>query len=183
MNAFDVVLLVLLGVLVVVGVFRGMVRILVGIGALVAAFALAARYHVGLAAAFTIDAPAAAGKLIAYGAIFVGTLVAGGALAWVLRKLLRVAMLGWVDRLAGAALGLVAALLIAALWVLPLVAYSDKGQEVLEHSTLAPYVTVVADLANRFMPDDLAASYRRGVETLRERWRAEIAERAALTRI
>ena len=36
---------------------------------------------------------------------------------------------------------------------------------------LAPYVTVVADLANQLVPEELSESYRRKVEDLRRYWR------------
>jgi hypothetical protein len=84
-----------------------------------------------------------------------------------------VARLGFIDRLAGAAVGLVAALLLAALLILPLVAYSSGGDSLLDRSVLAPYVVAVADLAANVVPGDLAARYRSGVEKLRRHWRGE----------
>ncbi len=44
-NTFDVLLLVLVGLLVLLGVLRGLTRLLIGVGALVAAFMLAAQFH------------------------------------------------------------------------------------------------------------------------------------------
>lgn len=175
MNTFDVVLLALACVLVLFGVFKGLVRILFGVAALVAAFALAARYHEGVAgwlAGWEIGLEPR--RLIAYLAIFVGVLLAGGLAGWLGRKLVKAAMLGWADRLGGAALGLLAAALLAALVVLPLVAYSPWGERLLARSVLAPYVTAVSDLANRVAPDDLSERYRRRVEDLRRRWRGEV---------
>lgn len=175
MNPFDVVLLVLLGVLVLVGIVKGLTRILIGIGALVAAFALAAHFHQPLADRLArIDLPDELLRLIAYGLIFFGTMIAGGVLATIVRKFLKVAMLSWADRLAGGALGAVAAALVSALLVLPLVAYSDRGERALRGSMLAPYVSVVADFANLAAPDELSETYRSRIEDLRRHW----AERA-----
>jgi hypothetical protein len=36
---------------------------------------------------------------------------------------------------------------------------------------LAPYVTVVSDLANHLVPDSLASDYRQRMENLRRQWR------------
>lgn len=172
MNGFDIALLVLLAVLVLVGLFKGLARILVGIAALMAAFVLAAQFHGQLATRLTwLDLSPNLLRLVAYAAIFFGTMFAGGLLGWLIRKLLKAAMLSWADRLAGGALGFVAALLIAGLLVLSLVAYSPFGERALRDSVLAPYVTVVADMARRLAPAELSDRYHEKVEDLREYWR------------
>lgn len=171
MNGFDIALLVLLGILVVVGLVKGLVRILVGLLAVVAAFFVASHGHRPLAERVgNIDLAPEVLQLIAYLALFVAVLLAGGVLAWLLRKLLRVAMLGWADRLAGAALGLAMALLVTSLVVLPAVAYAPDGAEWLAGSRLAPYVTAVSDLAAEAVPAEFADAYRRGMDSLRENW-------------
>jgi len=171
MNSFDVALLVVACVLVVIGMLKGLVRILIGIAALVAAFALAARYHQPLADRLQwIDVPDEPLMLLAYVLIFIGVMLAGGLTAALVRKLVKAAMLSWADRLAGAALGLAAATLTAALLVLPLVAYSPYRDRLLRDSVLAPYVAAVADLAAPLMPDDLSRRYRAGVDDLKRYW-------------
>jgi membrane protein required for colicin V production len=150
---------------------KGLVRILIGIAALVAAFMLAARFHQPLAEAFGgIDIGDEPRRLIAYLLIFLGVMLAGGVVAFLLRKLLKAAMLSWADRLGGAAVGLVAALLAAALIILPLVAYSPFGEKALADSMLAPYVVVFADAANMLVPEELSEKYRSKVQDLRRYW-------------
>ncbi len=172
MNGFDIGLLVLLGFLVFLGLIKGLARLLVGMGALIGAFWLAAYFHQSLALDLSwTSIPGQPLKLISYLVIFLGTMLAGGLVAYFLRRLLKAAMLGWADRLAGGAVGLAAAMLIAALLLLPLVAYSPMGDSLLRDSVLAPYVVVVADMANRLAPVELSESYRRNVEQLRQLWR------------
>lgn len=175
MNTFDVVLLVLACILVVVGMTKGLVRILVGLAALVAAFVLAARFHQPLAATLSgIEIPSEALRLVSYVLIFIGVMLLGGLTAFVTRKLIKAAMLSWADRLGGAALGLIVAALAAALLILPLVAYSPYSERLLASSTLAPYVTAVADVANRLVPAELSVRYRERVENLRQFWRDRV---------
>lgn len=176
MNGFDIVLLLLACVLIVVGMLKGLVRILIGLAALVAAFILAAQFHRPFADLLAgIDISSEVMGLIAYVVIFIGVMLAGAVVAFVLRKLLKAAMLGWADRLAGAALGLVAALLIGALLLLPLVAYLPNSENILGRSLLAPYVVVVADLANHLVPADLAERYHERIEDLKRHWRESYA--------
>ena len=171
MNGFDLALLILVAVLVIVGLVKGLVRVLVGILALVTAFLVASRFHGPLAErARGVDVSPEVLQLVAYLLLFVAVMLAGGVVAWLLRKLVKAAMLGWADRLAGAALGLAAALFAAALIVLPVVAYAPGGSELLGRSRLAPYVDVVADVLASTAPPELASAYRRHVEALRRIW-------------
>ncbi len=171
-NTFDVLLLVLVGLLVLLGVLKGLTRLLIGVGALVAAFMLAAQFHwqVAVSMARVVEMTEPVANLVAYLAIFLGTILAGALIASALGRLLRATMLGWADRLAGGAVGLVAALLAAALVILPVVAYAPSGAAVLRSSVLAPYVTVVADIANPLVPDRLSGHYRDKMESLRQYW-------------
>ncbi len=174
MNSLDIVLLVVAGILVVFGLVKGFIRILVTTVALVVAFLVASHFHVGLAERLTIlRLSTAVLHLIAFALIFLGIMLVGGLLAWLLRNLAKAAMLGWADRLTGAALGLVAGALAGALIVLPLAAYVPRGASLLETSRLAPYVSAVADLVNLTTPADLAARYRAGIEKVRKLWNKE----------
>ena len=176
MNALDIGLIVLIVLGAGIGLARGLVRILIGILSLVVAFFLASRYQDQIAAVLTSrhvsEGPA---RIAAYVLVFMATMIAGGLVAWVVGKLLKLAMLSFPDRLAGGALGIVAALLAAAFLVHPLVASSPEGSRLLASSKLAPYVTVVADLGNAMAPDAVAKRYDQGIDSLRRIWRGEAA--------
>ncbi len=174
MNSLDVALLVIIGILVLVGLFKGFIRLLVGVAALVVAFVLASRFHARLAdygAGWKISLEAR--RLGAYLLIFLAVLLVGAVVGWLLRKLAKAAMLGWADRLAGAAVGLVTGLIAGAFVILPIAAYAPHGTRLLEESRLAPYVAAVADMVNVLSPGDLSARYHQGIESLRKRWRGE----------
>ena len=174
MNALDIGLVVLLAIGFAVGLGRGLVRIVIGILTLLVAFFLASRYQDQIAAVLTSrhvsETPARIG---AYVLVFIATMMAGGLVAWVVGKILKLAMLSWADRLAGGALGIVAAMLAAAFLVHPLVASSPEGSRLLASSKMAPYISVVADLGNAAAPDAVAKRYESGIEALRKIWRGE----------
>jgi membrane protein required for colicin V production len=175
MNALDIGLAVFVVVGAGLGLARGLVRILIGILSLVIAFILASRYQDPIAAVMTArhvaETPARIG---AYVLVFLGTMIAGGLVAWLVGKVLKLAMLSLPDRLAGGALGILAALLAAAFLVHPLAASSPEGSRLLATSKLAPYVAVVADVGNAAAPDAVAKRYESGMESLRKIWRGEI---------
>ena len=55
--------------------------------------------------------------------------------------------------------------------MLPVLAYSPFGERALRDSVLAPYVTIVADMAEGLVPDELSVRYKQRVEDLRAYWR------------
>lgn len=175
MNALDWGLVVLFFAGALIGLTRGLVRIVIGILSLLAAFFFASRWQDGIAQVMVerhvAETPA---RVAAYLAVFVATMLLGGAVAWVVGKMLKLAMLSWADRLAGAALGLLGAVLAASFIVHPLVASSNGGSNVLATSKLAPYVSVVADIGNAVAPDAVAKRYTAGIESLRKVWRGEV---------
>ena len=178
MNGFDTVLLVVIALLMLVGLLKGLARLVIGVGALVAAVILATRFHppvaVAIAAAADLAEPVA--TVAAYAAIFLGTMLAGALVAYALRRTLKAAMLGWADRLAGAVVGLIAALLAAGLVLVPAVGRVPAAESLLRESALAPYVAALADVAQHLVPEPLSAEYRERMDTLRgywlERWAA-----------
>lgn len=177
MNSIDIILLALACGLVVIGMLKGLVRVLVGVAALVAAFALAARFHEPLATQIGgVDMTDGWLPILAYLLIFVAVMLAGGLIAYLVRRLVKVAMLSWLDRLAGATLGLFAAAVLAGVLVLPFIAYMPNSEHLLGRSRLAPYVVVVGDLATSLAPEGLSERYRRNLQSLREGWRKRVKE-------
>jgi len=174
LNALDCVLLILLVLGAGIGLARGFVRIVIGILSLVVAFVLASRCQDGIADAMIARhvSPTPA-HVAAYLLVFIGTMIAGGLVAWVVGKMLKLAMLSWADRMAGGALGLVGAALASAFLVHPLVTTSQGGSRMLAESKLAPYVTVVADIGNSVAPESVARRYQVGIASLRKIWRGE----------
>ena len=173
MNALDTLLLVVIALLMLVGLLKGVTRLAIGIAALVAAFVLAARFHppVASAIATAVDVAEPLATVAAFALIFLGTMLAGALVAFVARRTLKFAMLGWADRLAGAAVGLIAALLAAGLVLVPAVGRVPAGESLLRESVLAPYAVAAAALTYRLVPDPLSAEYRERMDSLRVYWR------------
>lgn len=172
MNGFDIAVIAITVCFVILGLFKGFVRLAIGIASLVVAFLLASRFEPVVAERLMgLRMSQGPARFVAYLAIFLATMIVGGVVAWLLRKILQAAFLGWADRLAGGVMGLVAAALASAFVLYPVVAYSDRGEQLLGHSKLAPYVAVVADVVNLGAPKDLGERYKKEIETLRKLWR------------
>ncbi len=173
MNGFDILLLVILVGAMLIGMLKGIIRLAVGLLALLAAFTVAAAFHLELAVRVGGDPdPSSGARLVAWAALFFGVMLAGSLIAWMLRNLVRAAMLGWADRLAGAALGALAAIMLSAFLLVPLVAYMPDASAWLRGSRLAPFVMSVADVLQRAVPEDLSDRFEEGLREWEDEWRA-----------
>ncbi len=173
MNAFDAGFGTLLFVLSLVGLAKGLTRLVVWMTALVAAFLVAAARHaqVGEALIARFEMPPLVASGIGYGAVFIGVMIGAAVVLPFVRALVRMAMLAWADRLAGAVAGLAGAVLIAGSVVVPVLAYVPAGDLLLAESRLAPYAVVGADAAVALAPAELTAWYRERMEAVRQFWR------------
>jgi uncharacterized membrane protein required for colicin V production len=130
------------------GGIKGLARQIIELVGLVVSFLVAAVVSTWLAALLHDHAhfPHAAALVISFVAVFVSGLVAFHFVAIAIQKLIHTSLLGWLDRACGAALGLVAATLIASIMAtialdMPL---PDKLRTALDSSTVVNFVQPIA---------------------------------------
>jgi membrane protein required for colicin V production len=110
----------------------------------------------------------------AFGVIVVGSLVAGGVIAWLLAKVLHWSGLRWFDRLLGGAFGLVRGLILATAIVLAVVAFAPTtgSSETVAQSRIAPLVLHSARWTAALAPQNLRTSFYSGFDRVRNTWTA-----------
>lgn len=166
-NWLDAVLLGIVAVSVVAAMWEGLIREIFSLGSLVVGVTLAALEYPRVAVWLhgRTSSPEAA-KCLAFLGLFLGTLIAGAVISFVLRKTLQKAGLAWFDRLLGAIFGLVRGFVIASVLLLAMVAFSIQTAAVQE-STLAPYVITGARVIGALMPQDLRSQFQSGLAKFR----------------
>lgn len=114
MNWFDAVLIVVLIISTLLGLWRGLISMILPLIGLILGIYVAGKYYGTVGGWLPIDNPDHA-KWAAYAIIVIAFLIIFGILAIILKRFVKWTLLGWVDRLGGAILGLVSgALFIAA---------------------------------------------------------------------
>ena len=120
MNWLDIVIIVILAVAAFTGLKVGIIKVLFTIVGIIVGVILAGRFSDDFAGVLTFISADWA-KIAAFAIILVVVLIISGILAAVLSKLISVVLLGWVNRLVGAVLGLVVGVIfcgaILAIWV------------------------------------------------------------------
>ena len=176
MNSLDALIACVLAFGCLLGLLKGLSRLVYGVAALVAAFFAAAYFHDSVAAFFVgrlAFSPVVAG-VVAYVVVFQAVLLFGGLSGVLQAQFLRAADLGWLDRVAGVLLGAVAALVVLAFVALPVAAYLPPAGDVdvVAGSSLAPLVDRAAANLATLVPAHLRLRYTAGIAGARERWQA-----------
>ena len=156
MNWLDIVISVTMGIAAFIGYKTGVIKGFLSIIAVIGGVVLAGQFGDTVGDKMTFidnpDGATIAGCSVVFGAVFIGALITSS----VLRKLLDFILLGWVDNLGGAALGIGASAIVWASAIA--VAGSFPGgflNDAVEESSLAP------DLADKipFVLDLLPEEY------------------------
>lgn len=106
MNWFDIVLIVVLVLTTFMGLRRGVISMVLPLAGIIIGIVLAGHYHGAVSGWLPIDNTEYAGWA-GYAIIIVAVLIVSVILAGILRRFIRLVLLGWVDRLGGAFFGLV----------------------------------------------------------------------------
>lgn len=166
-NWLDWTLLGVVAFSVIVAYFKGFVRELISLAALIAGVVIAGRGY-GRAAAWFEDLTSShqVAQGLAFLALFVGTLLVGAVIAGIAAKLIKKAGVQIFDRLLGGLFGLARGVAVDCIVLLALVAFAIKLDAV-RRSALAPYVVGGAEAVASVMPDDLKTQFRAGLQKYR----------------
>lgn len=173
MNWLDVVLLLVLVGSVVTSFSTGLAREVVGLVSMIAALVLALWFY-GTAGSFLqpyVSSPGIA-NFCGFLVVFCGVLVLGALLGRVLRRMMKVAGLSFVDRLLGAGFGVLRGTLISIALVLALLAFTPgkSPPNAVVHSKVAPYVIDAARVFAAVAPRELKDGFRKSYEQVKTIW-------------
>ncbi len=137
---------------VVRGLLNGLLREVAGLAGVFLGFFLAVRWYTVLASKLSkyVTDPDTAG-MVAYGAIFVGVLLAVVVLAALLRRAMQVTFTAWLDHILGGAVGGAKGLLLCVVALALLHKFAPETQ-LLKTSLLAPYIDTAVTFTRSLLP-------------------------------
>jgi membrane protein required for colicin V production len=171
MNVLDVVIGVLLSYTLIRGIFRGLVEEISSIIGVIGGF-YAAYFYYPVAARWLsrwISDPAY-GQIVGFLVIFSVVIILVGIMGVVMKYLLNIAALGWMDRLCGALFGAFKGVLIVAVLIFALTAFLPKGAPLVQESLLAPHVTRASEILARVVSKETRQQYLAKLEALKASW-------------
>ena len=146
MNPFDILIIVILGYSLVRGLFRGMVKEISSIIGVFGGFYAAYTYYMVLAKLLSgLIHDVSYLNILSFLIIFCCVLIIVSVLGVIIKYLLNIAFLGWVDRIGGLVFGIIKAILIVSVLFISLTAFLPKGSSFIKNSVLAPHVAWVSE--------------------------------------
>ena len=150
----DLVLGIAVALFAIRGLFRGLVRELFSLAAVVVGWFVATRYHFPLAERLPGGGgEGLAGNVIAFALLFLGAAFAVSFAGKAFHKLLSETPLGWINRLLGAACGLLIGTILVGLVLLVLTVYVPQSEPYFAGSRLYPRLTGVVLVLAEALPD------------------------------
>jgi membrane protein required for colicin V production len=167
MNWLDYVLLSIIVITAIVGIFKGFVRQVIGLVAVIAGLVLSVIYYQQTAGIFMrLVKNQLVSNFLGFLLIFVIVLVAGAILGHLFTKAM-VGPLAFANRLFGAVFGVIKAVLICGIIVFALVSF-EVAKPALETSVLAPVCLGVTRAVVNLVPKDLRDRFNESYKRIRE---------------
>ena len=171
MNALDIGIGLILAYTLIRGIFRGLVEELSSIfGVFAGIYGAVFYYPHGAVFLSRWVAEAAYRNIISFLVIFGLIFIVIGVLGVLIKYLLNIASLGWLDRLCGFAFGGIKGVLISAVLLLALTTFLPGGTELIKKSLLAPHVTVITESLAQIVPRDMRQQFALKLKELKRAW-------------
>ncbi|MGE5569129.1 MAG: CvpA family protein [Rhodospirillales bacterium] len=169
MNWLDIVLGILILISVVSGIKRGLARAAIGFGAVILGLFCALWFYGLLGAHLRFAGSRNVANLIAFFVIFLGVVLTGSLIGFLVDRLLKLVRLSWLNRLLGGAFGLIRGALVGAVVVMALMAFWPSPRPVAQ-SRLAPYVIETARVLVAAAPYEVKAAFRNSYARVKQIW-------------
>lgn len=171
MHAFDILIVTILVYGLIRGVFRGLVREISSIIGVLGGFYAATTYYPYVAKSISMwIANPAYLNIFSYMAIFSVVVMIVAILAVVIKYLLNIAYLGWVDRICGALFGMLKGLLVCCVLFIVLTAFLPKGAVFVKNAALSPYVATVSEVMATVISKEMKENFVAKVKDFRKSW-------------
>ncbi|MFO7965632.1 MAG: CvpA family protein [Desulfobacterales bacterium] len=171
MNPLDIIILVIVGFCLIRGIFRGLVKELASITGVIAGLYGAYTYysHVGSLFSKWISNPAYR-HILGFLLIFFFVLILVAAIGVLIKYVLKIAHLGWFDRIFGSGFGFIKGILIVSVIVFMLTTFLPKGTVIIRESQLARHAMVISEKFVLIVPDDMKKEFRSKFDALKKSW-------------
>jgi membrane protein required for colicin V production len=173
MNRLDILIIIIISYCLVTGLWRGIIRELASIVGVVIGFIAAYSFYMEVGKYLLkwnwVSDPAYC-AILSFLIIFCSVFILIGVLGMVIRYLLKIATLTWLDRTAGGGAGIIKGILIASILIVLFTAFLKEGADILKGSVLAPHITLISEQMAKVVSKEMKQKYTEKVELLKKDW-------------
>lgn len=137
MSWLDLVIIATIGINTLMGLKTGLIKTVLSLAGVIVGVILAGRFYLPLAGQLTFIPQATVAKVVAFAIILIVVMVISGVLATLLKWATSLMMLGWVNRLGGAAFGLLLGAIFTGALLATWVRFLGAGQAISDSALAA----------------------------------------------
>lgn len=171
MNPLDILIIVIVGFCLIRGIFRGLIKELSSLIGVLGGFYGAYTYY-PIVAKLLSRWISNTGYLniLSFLIIFCGLFLIISILGVIIKYLLNITFLGWVDRICGAGFGIMKGVLIISVLLMIFTAFLPKRTPLIKDSLLAPHVTLISEKMVKVVPKDMKREFTVKLNELKKVW-------------
>jgi len=169
MNLLDVILIVVVGFSSVYGLFKGMVKEVISLLAVIIGLIGASRFYEEaspLLKDFGLGEQVA--KSLSFFILFILIFIAMILIGKLLHRLIHAIFLGWLNRLGGVGFGFIRGIVISGIIIVFLTLIFSEKAPILRKSKLTPHIMSISKVLLALVPDDLRKRFTEKGKKLRE---------------
>ncbi|RLC26445.1 MAG: CvpA family protein [Deltaproteobacteria bacterium] len=172
MNPFDILIVIIFGFCLIRGFFRGFIKEVSSIIGVLGGFYAAYTYYMDFAkplSGWILDKSYL--YIISFLIVFCGVFFIISIVGVVIKYILNISFLGWIDRICGAGFGIIKATLITSILLIALTTFLPKGAPMVKDSMLSPHVSVISEKMAKVIPKDMKHQFVSKIEELKKDWK------------
>ena len=172
MNPFDILIVIIFGFCLIRGFFRGFIKEVSSIIGVLGGFYAAYTYYMDFAkllSGWILDKSYL--YIISFLIIFCGVFLIISIVGVVIKYILNIAFLGWIDRICGAGFGIIKATLITSVLLIALTTFLPKGAPIVKGSMLSPHVSVISEKMAKVIPKDMKHQFVSKIKEFKRAWK------------
>lgn len=172
MNKFDILIVIIFGFCLIRGFFRGFIKEMSSIIGVLGGFYAAYTYYMDFAkplSGWISDKSYL--YIISFLIVFCVVFFIISIVGVVIKYILNIAFLGWIDRICGAGFGIIKASLIASVLLIALTTFLPKGAPMVKDSMLSPHVSLISENMAKVIPKEMKHQFVSKIEELKKAWK------------
>ena len=172
MNLFDMTCIIILGYCLVRGIFRGLIKELSSIVGVFGGFYAAYTYYIKVGKLFSSwISNTSYLNILSFLIIFCGVFIIISIIGVIIKYLLNIAFLGWVDHIFGAGFGAIKGILIVSMLLMILTAFLPKNTPLIKNSLLSPIIASVSGKMSKVVSKDMKREFVAKKEEFKKAWK------------
>ncbi len=171
MNLLDVILIVVIAFSSVYGLFKGLVKEVISLLALIIGLIGASRVYEEASPLFKdLGLGEQGARILSFFILFIVIFIVLIFIGKLLHKLIHTIFLGWLNRLGGIGFGFIRGIIVSSMIIIILTIILSEKTPILSESKLTPHIMSISKILVSLVPDDLQKWFTENEKKLREFW-------------